>query len=744
MSPGQSLRVTLTAQRHPDDWLKQDEKFSELPLPELRLAGADEVEGTVLVQAPPDIEVLVSDLSDDLQPVAAGPSPSTSAQTPGTALQYRYQDDARVSGRLQIRTKPAKVSAETLAFVRLDRGKLDVHYQLDLHIRQGTMRQIRFTLPAAVGEKIQIVPVESAARVIEQQHSPLPKAGDADAELCLWQIVLDRPVTGDLTLALDFGQTFSAQASVVVRSANQRLVRGANNDDTAGESVSAKPDAPVAVPVLALQNVSRQSGMVAVEAAGDQQIDCRPENLRDLDPADVLKPRAYVPSQRIVAAYQYQRLPYRLTISATRHTSESVLTAICESAGIISVAGQQGRMRHQARFSLRSLNLQHVPVTLPDSADLWSVLLDGQPVEVRRQQGTYLVPLPAGSTGSASEARDLTLLYETDSPGLATGGFWGRLWPQTIRQSAPEIAMPTLSTTWSVHPPDGTDWVSTGGDFTAGNAAHSPDAGESPGGSDCAREYHLAAVEVRRPGCGRHRGGLLRADQDQQGVPHHLGRAARGHRRHRHADRLVAAGRAIVRGKPHGVRNATTTSSNIALALQNYHDTYKQFPPAVIGPSNVPRERQFSWMVAILPFMEQRNLYEKLRLDLPWDDPHNAGVAPGSLLSRLSGMPLRSGAEVDPRGVHQDFLRGHHGLQFGRAVRRTRGIIGFDRGLRIDEITDGTSNTAIVGEVTDGGPWFAGGAGTARPIDDWIEKEMRSPHPGGDAVRDGGRIGAVR
>ena len=49
-----------------------------------------------------------------------------------------------------------------------------------------------------------------------------------------------------------------------------------------------------------------------------------------------------------------------------------------------------------------------------------------------------------------------------------------------------------------------------------------------------------------------------------------------------------------------------------------------------------------------------------------------------------------------------------------------RGVIGFDRGLRFDEIVDGTSNTILVAEVADGGPWFAGGSGTARPIDDWM------------------------
>ena len=219
LNPGESLEISLTAQRHPDNWLERDEVFHELALPDMRLVGADEVEGTVCVQAPPEIELLVSDLSDDLQPVAAEETQGTlgqhgsSPQTLGTALQYHYQDDARTSGRLRVRTKPAKVSAKTLAFVRLDRGKLDMHYQLDLHIRHGKIRQIGFTLPAAVGDKIEIVPVDSSARVIEKRHTPMPDTDKTGVKLHLWQIILDRPVTGNLTLALDFEQTFSTQTS---------------------------------------------------------------------------------------------------------------------------------------------------------------------------------------------------------------------------------------------------------------------------------------------------------------------------------------------------------------------------------------------------------------------------------------------------------------------------------------------------------------------------------------------------
>ncbi len=53
---------------------------------------------------------------------------------------------------------------------------------------------------------------------------------------------------------------------------------------------------------------------------------------------------------------------------------------------------------------------------------------------------------------------------------------------------------------------------------------------------------------------------------------------------------------------------------NIGLALQNYHDTFKVFPqgvtnfrtpaPILVGPS---------WWYGILPFIEQRNMYDKIQ-----------------------------------------------------------------------------------------------------------------------------------
>ncbi|MBV9126015.1 MAG: DUF1559 domain-containing protein, partial [Planctomycetes bacterium] len=59
----------------------------------------------------------------------------------------------------------------------------------------------------------------------------------------------------------------------------------------------------------------------------------------------------------------------------------------------------------------------------------------------------------------------------------------------------------------------------------------------------------------------------------------------------------------------------------IALAFHSMNDTYNFMPPAAIcGKDGRPL---LSWRVAILPYIEQQNLYNQFRLDEPWDSPTN-------------------------------------------------------------------------------------------------------------------------
>src|SRR5205085_8632678 len=73
-----------------------------------------------------------------------------------------------------------------------------------------------------------------------------------------------------------------------------------------------------------------------------------------------------------------------------------------------------------------------------------------------------------------------------------------------------------------------------------------------------------------------------------------------------------------------GAARRTACGNNlkqIAIALHNYHAMYDALPPAyTIDAEGKPLH---SWRTLILPFMEQRALYDRIDLSKPWDDPVN-------------------------------------------------------------------------------------------------------------------------
>jgi hypothetical protein len=63
----------------------------------------------------------------------------------------------------------------------------------------------------------------------------------------------------------------------------------------------------------------------------------------------------------------------------------------------------------------------------------------------------------------------------------------------------------------------------------------------------------------------------------------------------------------------------------IALALQNYESTYGCLPPAyTVDGAGKPLH---SWRTLILPFVEQKALYDRIDLSKAWDDPVNQAAA---------------------------------------------------------------------------------------------------------------------
>src|SRR5260370_25308336 len=60
---------------------------------------------------------------------------------------------------------------------------------------------------------------------------------------------------------------------------------------------------------------------------------------------------------------------------------------------------------------------------------------------------------------------------------------------------------------------------------------------------------------------------------------------------------------------------------NIGLAFHDYHQDHGSFPSSAIFDKDC--RPLLSWRVALLPYLEENELYSQFRLDEPWDSPNN-------------------------------------------------------------------------------------------------------------------------
>lgn len=73
------------------------------------------------------------------------------------------------------------------------------------------------------------------------------------------------------------------------------------------------------------------------------------------------------------------------------------------------------------------------------------------------------------------------------------------------------------------------------------------------------------------------------------------------------------------------LRRSVNDLKQISLAMQNFHDVYGHYPPAVVyGPDGKPWH---SWRVLLLPFLDERQLYDRYDFSQPWNGARNIHIA---------------------------------------------------------------------------------------------------------------------
>ena len=154
---------------------------------------------------------------------------------------------------------------------------------------------------------------------------------------------------------------------------------------------------------------------------------------------------------------------------------------------------------------------------------------------------------------------------------------------------------------------------------------------------------------------------------------------------------MVSAGLLLPAVQKVRMASARMQSSNnlkqIALAMHNYASAYDHFPAAAIVDKK--GTKLLSWRVAILPYIEQENLYRQFKLDEPWDSENNKKL-----------IPLMPKAYADPRAPEPKPGETYYKVFVDKNA-------GFDWliGKRFAAITDGTSNTIMAAAGGDPVVW---------------------------------------
>ena len=157
--------------------------------------------------------------------------------------------------------------------------------------------------------------------------------------------------------------------------------------------------------------------------------------------------------------------------------------------------------------------------------------------------------------------------------------------------------------------------------------------------------------------------------------------------------------------------------AQIGLAIHNYEMAHNVYPPGCVNPTgpirSEPQGYHLSWMVQLLPFLDQQNLVQTMDFKVGAYDEKNSRARrmtiPIYVCPSDFNMPTRQAAAGNYAGVHHDVEAAiDHG---------NHGAFVLNLALPRAAFTDGMANTLFVGEKLQRGDelgWISGTRATLR------------------------------
>jgi len=123
----------------------------------------------------------------------------------------------------------------------------------------------------------------------------------------------------------------------------------------------------------------------------------------------------------------------------------------------------------------------------------------------------------------------------------------------------------------------------------------------------------------------------------------------------------------------------------LGLAFHNFHDTYGHAPPLAAGEASDKR-KPTSWHTALLPYIDQGVLFQNIDQQRVWTDPANA-----------KAYHMEVPRFLNPDHASKTTATGYAAAHYvpNRQLFNSRG-----GGLKMGQVTDGTSFTVLAGSVS--------------------------------------------
>lgn len=138
----------------------------------------------------------------------------------------------------------------------------------------------------------------------------------------------------------------------------------------------------------------------------------------------------------------------------------------------------------------------------------------------------------------------------------------------------------------------------------------------------------------------------------------------------------------------------------LAFAVHNFQSALQHFPPGVVDDDDDHRDALHSGFIFLAPYLELGNISDQYDRNLPWSDPSNLALAQFrvSILSCPENETF-VGQDGGFAGQGSDYALNKGDLAYLSGAPATTGVFDLNSRVTMSDITDGGSNTFLLGEA---------------------------------------------